>query len=98
MPRPLASILVEEASREEGAARAFLDAEARLLNPNQQLPRRKFCPVTGLKGIYTEPKTEIPYASLKALEQIRERAPPWMTLNGNPAYWEAAKSLRDEEL
>jgi hypothetical protein len=97
IPRPLGSILVEEANREEGAARAFIDAEARILNPNEQLPRRKFCPVTGLEGIYTEPKSGIPYASLKALEQIRERAPPWMTLGGTPTYWEAAKSLRDEE-
>lgn len=96
-PRPLASILVEEANREEGTARAFIDAEARIQNPNQQLPKRKFCPVTGLRGIYTEPKSEIPYANLKALEQIRERAPPWMTLSGTASYWEAAKSLRDEE-
>lgn len=98
LPRPLGSILMEEANREESAARAFIEAEARILNSNQQLPRRKFCPVTGLEGIYTEPKSEIPYASLEALEQIRERAPPWMTLSGTPAYWEAAKSLRDEEV
>lgn len=97
LPRTLGSILVEEANREEGSARAFVDAEARILNPKQQLPKRKFCPVTGLEGIYTEPKSGIPYANWKALEQIRERAPPWMTLGGTPAYWEAAKSLREEE-
>lgn len=97
LPRTLGAILVEEANREEGAARAFVEAEARILNPQQQLPRRKFCPVTGLEGIYTEPKSGIPYANWKALEQIRERAPPWMTLGGNPTYWEAAKSLREEE-
>ena len=98
LPRTLASILMEEANRgEEGAARAFVDAEARITDPGQQLPRRKFCPVTGLEGIYTEPKSGIPYANMKALEQIRERAPPWMTLGGNPSYWEACRSLRDEE-
>ena len=98
LPRTLGSMLVEEANRgDEGAARAFVDAEARIVDVQQQLPRRKFCPVTGLEGIYTEPKSGIPYATMKALEQIRERAPPWMTLSGNPSYWEAAKSLRDEE-
>jgi YL1 nuclear protein C-terminal domain len=60
-------------------------------------PPRKYCPVTGMEGIYTEPKTQIPYATLQALEQIRERPPPWMTLGGNIAYHEAVKSIRDEE-
>jgi YL1 nuclear protein C-terminal domain len=60
------------------------------------LPRRKFCPVTGLFGQYTEPKSGIPYASLRALEQIRERAPPWMTLSGTASYYEAVKSIREE--
>jgi hypothetical protein len=95
-PRSLASILVEEATREDGVARDFLQAEARL-PPHQQLSPRKFCPVTGLEGIYTEPKSGIPYASLKALEQIRERPPPWMTLTGSAAFYEATKSLLDEE-
>lgn len=95
-PRSLASILVEEASREDGVSRAFLDAEATLA-PSQRLPPRKFCPVTGLFGIYTDPKSGIPYASLKALEQIQERAPPWMTLGGTAAYMEAVTSLRNEE-
>jgi hypothetical protein len=95
-PRSLASILVEEASREDGVSRAFLDAEATLA-PSQRLPPRKFCPVTGLFGIYTDPKSGIPYANLKALEQIQERAPPWMTLGGTAAYFEAATSLRNEE-
>ena len=60
-------------------------------------PARKFCPVTGLYGEYTEPKTGISYASLSALEQIRERPPPWMNV-GNSAsasYWEAVKSLQN---
>jgi YL1 nuclear protein C-terminal domain len=95
LPRSLGAILMEEANREGGVARAFVDAEARTHN---QLPRRKFCPVSGLQGIYTEPKSGIPYANQKALEQIRERAPPWMTLAGtNTSYWEAAKSLREDE-
>eukprot|EP00571_Detonula_confervacea_P007307 CAMPEP_0172332366 /NCGR_PEP_ID=MMETSP1058-20130122/62399_1 /TAXON_ID=83371 /ORGANISM="Detonula confervacea, Strain CCMP 353" /LENGTH=266 /DNA_ID=CAMNT_0013049647 /DNA_START=15 /DNA_END=815 /DNA_ORIENTATION=- len=61
-------------------------------------PCRKFCPVTGLFGEYTEPKSGIPYASLSALEQIRERSPPWMTLGsaaGTASYWEAVKSLQN---
>jgi hypothetical protein len=95
-PRSLASILVEEASRQDGAATAFLAAEATLA-PSQRLPPRKFCPVTGLFGIYTDPKSGIPYANLKALEQIQERAPPWMTLSGTAAYLEAATSLLHEE-
>ena len=62
-----------------------------------QLPARKFCPVTGMGGIYTEPKSGLPYANLKALEQVRERPPPWMNLSGSLAYHEAVKSIRDEE-
>lgn len=60
-------------------------------------PSRKFCPVTGLFGEYTEPKSGIPYANLRALEQIRERHPPWMNAGsgGTAGYWEAVKSLRD---
>ena len=94
-PRSLASILIEEASREDGVSKAFLDAEATLA-PSQVLPKRKFCPVTGMFGIYTDPKSGIPYANLKALEQIQERAPPWMTLGGSASYLEAVKSLRNE--
>lgn len=96
LPRTLASVLIEEASREDGVAKEFLDAEARLPR-DQQLPRRKFCPVTGMGGIYTEPRSNIPYATLRALEQIRERPPPWMTLGGSAAYLEATKSIRDDE-
>jgi len=61
-------------------------------------PARKFCPVTGLYGEYTEPKTGIPYASLSALEQIRERPPPWMNNNSasSASYWEAVKSLQQQ--
>jgi hypothetical protein len=95
-PRSLASILVEEASRQDGVCKAFLEAEATLA-PSQRLPPRKFCPVTGLFGIYTDPKSGIPYANLSALEQIQERAPPWMTLSGTAAYLEAVTSLRNEE-
>jgi hypothetical protein len=96
LPRSLASILVEEANREDGASRAFLNAEARLPK-SKQLPARKFCPVTGTEALYTEPKSGIPYSNLTALEQIRERAPPWMALGGSAAYIEAVKSIRDEE-
>jgi len=95
-PRSFASILLEEAGREDGTAKAYLDSEP-LLPKNQIKPARKFCPVTGLEGIYTEPKSSIPYANLTALEQIRERAPPWMALGGTASYWEAIKSLRGDE-
>ena len=94
-PRPLASILLEEMSREDGVAKDWLNQEAR--DTTKKPVIRKMCPVTGLYGIYTEPKTRIPFANLKALEQIRERPPPWMTLSGSLAYHEAAASIRDEE-
>ena len=90
LPRSLGTILVEDPNRA-----AFLAAEARVPPNQQQLPRRKFCPVTGIEGIYTEPKSGIPYSSLKALEQIRERPPPWMTLGGAATYHEAVKSIED---
>lgn len=96
LPRTLASILTDEHGREDSTAKLFLDAEPRL-PPNKQLPRRKFCPVTGLAGVYTEPKSGIPYSNMKSLEQIRERYPPWMTLGGSAAYLEATKSIRDDE-
>eukprot|EP00978_Attheya_sp_CCMP212_P014748 scaffold37747_cov46-Attheya_sp.AAC.1 len=95
--RTLASILMEEAGRPDGTVKKYLDAEARPL-PNQlQPPPRKFCPVTGLLGVYTDPKTGLPYANLGALEQIRERAPPWMNLGGSATYSETVKSLRNDE-
>jgi YL1 nuclear protein C-terminal domain len=93
--RSVASILLEEVSREDGIAKEWLQAEAR--GRQEQVPSRKFCPVTGMEGIYTEPKTGIPFANLQALEQIQERPPPWMTLGGTLAYHEAVKSIRDEE-
>lgn len=96
LPRTLASILTDEHGREDSTARLFLCAESRL-RPDKQLPRRKFCPVTGMEGVYTEPKSGIPYANLKSLEQIRERSPPWMTLGGSAAFLEATKSIRDDE-
>jgi len=77
-PRSLASILMEEAGSQidGGNTHHYLNAEAR----TQQIkyPSRKFCPVTGLYGIYKDSKTGINYANLQALEQIRERVPFWM--------------------
>jgi hypothetical protein len=95
-PRSVGAILLEEMNREDGVARQWIDSEARV-PPEKQLPARKFCPVTGMEGVYTEPKSGIPYANLKALEQIRERPPPWMGLAGMAAYHEAVKSIRDED-
>ncbi|KAL3798720.1 hypothetical protein HJC23_004471 [Cyclotella cryptica] len=61
-------------------------------------PPRKFCPVTGLLGEYTDPKSGISYSSLSALEQIRERAPPWMNVanGGTASYWEAVNTLKSD--
>ncbi len=99
--RTVANILLEEVNREDGVAYAWLEDEARVSRKrgtkSLQLPARKFCPVTGIEGIYTEPKSGLPYANLKALEQVRERPPPWMTLGGSLAYHEAVKSIRDED-
>lgn len=95
LPRSLGSILMEEASRpQHGVAQDFLKAQAFSRNP---LPPRKFCPVTGLPGIYRDPKTGIPYATLKALEQIHERPPPWRTLTGVAAFSEAASTLLNDD-
>ena len=109
-PRSMANILLEEVNRDDGVAHNWLEIEARYnINNNNNknggggksqiiLPARKFCPVTGMEGIYTEPKSGLPYANLKALEQVRERTPPWMNLSGSIiAYNEAVKSIRDEE-
>ena len=109
-PRSMANMLLEEVNRDDGVAFAWLADEARIArhstssntNTNSttkflRLPARKFCPVTGMEGIYTEPKSGLPYANLKALEQVRERAPPWMNLGGSMAFHEAVKSIRDEE-
>ena len=93
LPRPLAAILVEEANKEGSVAREFLASQA-LLPPEKRLPVRKFCPVTGVLADYTEPKSGIPYSGLRALEQIRERPPPWLTLSGTSAFEESVSALR----
>jgi hypothetical protein len=101
--RSLASVLIEESTRgqHDGVLQQYLDAEAvRPISDKNRYSRRKFCPVSGLEGIYRDPKSGIPYATLTALEQIRERPPPWITgLNnaGSAAYYEAVKSLKNED-
>ena len=92
-PRTLASVLTEDHGRPDGVAHVFLQAQATLDEPQQLLPRRKYCPVTGLPGIYTEPVSGLPYATLHALAQIRERPPPWTTLPGAAAFREASLSI-----
>ena len=99
--RSLASILIEEANRPDSTAKQYVAAAVQQYDktPNGAItPYRKYCPVTGLFGVYTEPKSQIPYANLKALEQIRERAPPWMntTSSGTATYLEAIKTLRND--
>jgi hypothetical protein len=104
LPRSLGSILTEEASRiisdddEINAARCFIESEARIPKNEKQLPNRKFCPVTGALAVYTEPKSGIPFSSLRALEQIRERAPTWLLAQNNggiASYYEAVKSIEE---
>mmetsp|Transcript_21233 Transcript_21233/g.30388 ORF Transcript_21233/g.30388 Transcript_21233/m.30388 type:complete len:232 (-) Transcript_21233:23-718(-) len=101
--RSLASILIEEANRSDSTAKQYVAAAVQQYGSTKTgaitpYPPRKFCPVTGLFGVYTEPKSQIPYANLKALEQIRERAPPWMntTSSGTATYLEAIKTLRND--
>ena len=100
-PRSLASILIEESGRSDGVVKEYIDAEARPIKGNAmgRYPKRKFCPVTGLFGVYTDPKSRIPYANLEALEQLRERHPPWLNTysGGSAAYHDAIKSLRNED-
>ena len=94
--RSLASVLIEEANRYDSVARKYVNAAVSSRKKSASAPR-KFCPVTGLYGTYIDSKSGIPYASLKALEQIRERAPPWMNSSGGSgAYWEACKMLRND--
>jgi hypothetical protein len=88
--RSLASILQEETTRPDGVAKAFVQAASAVPD---QLPRRPFCPVTGLPGLYREPKSGLSYASDRALQQIRERPPPWRALTGTAAYNDVVKSL-----
>lgn len=75
-----------------------IQSTTKTITTTNPYPSRKFCPVTGLLGEYIEPKSGIPYASLSALEQIRERPPPWMNLGsaGSASYWEAMKSLQND--
>ena len=101
-PRSLASVLIEESGRSDGIVKEYIEAEAKPdTNSSSSLgryPKRKFCPVSGLFGVYTDPKTRIPYANLEALEHLKERPPPWLNSfsGGSAAYHDAVKSLRNE--
>jgi hypothetical protein len=88
-PRSLASILQEETTRYDGVAQAFVEAG----RSTTTLPQRPYCPVTGLPGVYREPKSGLCYANDRALEQIRERAPPWRNLTGAAAYNDVVRSI-----
>jgi hypothetical protein len=93
-PRSLASILMEETTRQDGIAQAFVLAGL----TTTKLPTRPYCSVTGLPGLYREPKTGLSYANEAALEQIRERPPPWTTLSGNAAYQDVVKSFQQQSV
>ena len=88
--RSLASILHEETTYPNGVALAFIQAGCSV---RDKLPRRPFCPVTGSPGLYREPKSGLYYANDRALDQIKERAPPWSSLSGSAAYRDVSKSL-----
>lgn len=92
LKRSVGTILLEESTRPDGVAMEYLDSIAHCTSP---LPPRKFCPVTGRLANYVEPKSKIPFANMRALEQIRERPPPWMLLSGSAIYQEAVKSIRE---
>lgn len=94
LPRSLGSILMEEVAREDSVAKQFINSHVKTTNP---LPKRKFCPVTGVPGIYTDPKTGLPYSGFRSLDQIQERQPPWMSLGGAASYLEAVKSIQESE-
>lgn len=103
-PRSLASILMEESGRSDSILEEYLNAEA--LPPDQSksivkygYPPRKFCPVTGLFGIYTDPKTQICFANLDALEHLRERPPPWLSSfgSGSSTFHDTVQSLRGKD-
>jgi len=60
-------------------------------------PSRHFCPVTALPGIYRDKRSGIRFSGSEALEQLREREPPWMTGaggGGDACYYEACKTLK----
>lgn len=91
-PRSLASILMEEAGRPNGGVtKKYIAAEARPIPPFY--PLKKICPVSGLFANYTDPKSGVPYANIKALSHIQERVPPWITAGGATAYAETIKTL-----
>lgn len=90
--KSLASILLEETQRDNGVAHLFVEAAG----ATSYVPVRRYCPVTGLPGLYREPKSGVSYATNQALEQIRERPPPWMTLTGAAAYNDLVKSFQQD--
>lgn len=92
LPRSVGTILLEESARPDGVTLEYLDSIAHCSTP---LPARKFCPVTGRLASYVEPKSNMPFASMRALEQIRERPPPWMTISGSAIYQESVKTIRE---
>jgi len=111
-PRSLAALLIEESARiDAGSVLAgYLTAEA--MDESRAAVGKKgrggrsemdpICPVTGLLALYRDPKAggssvhRIGYATLGALEQLRERLPPWCSPPGGGAYHEAVLSLREE--
>jgi hypothetical protein len=105
-PDSIAGQYVNASVRRRGSGRTTITRNIDSIKNNTVItttinpyPPRKFCPVTGLYGAYTEPKSGIPYATLSALEQIRERPPPWMNAGnnaGSASYWEAVKSLQND--
>mgnify|MGYP003454495615 CR=1 FL=1 len=65
---------MEEASREDSMAKIFVASTA---NAENSLPKRTFCPVTGLAAPCTDSKSDISLLGFRALEQMRERQQAW---------------------
>lgn len=95
LPRSLGMILLEEASRPDSAAHRFLETQAKTKSNARKVG--PLCPVTGWKGRYRH--GPLYYYNERALEQLRERLPPWMTLTGSTAtFAEARSSLLNGEV
>jgi len=60
-------------------------------------PQVHYCPVTGYRAKYTDPQTGIRYSNQGALENLREKAPPWITNlgGGGCEYFDALVGARN---
>jgi hypothetical protein len=66
------------------------------LAPKSSKPMQHLCPVTNLPTKYKDPASQIRYATVEALDVIRENYPSWVKnlQQGGIEYYEAVGSLR----